>query len=422
MNKNIVYGVVGCVAGVAIAGIAAWSYLQNVGPEVGSAAEPKEQKPMEPVVHSPIKPEALERLPEENSGIIRTNKGRFIISGRGEDANWGFSKTANFQYTADVISDSEVLEKNVLPGGKIKVTELRTFRHVADSMVASDADFKINLKDTVNIKAISKAIDVAAGLWTAGTGDVTTAGGVKVVKDFAEKQLENIEGQSVSGIAKRIGEFLGFEGDAQTLVQKGLDKLAGAKLTKALGNVRKISGKSYLVSYYQEADGQPLHATFKNEDGSDIFDEEEQMVLKRVNSFMNYALVPDKKCRPGDTWKADASDFQELFDPFVDGEYRGTLKLKREADNADGDWIVSAAPAEIRIVSVSGTGNGKSTGALQLKHATATLDPKTITLKRMEVDGDARLTKLSKHHWLFTAKLSGDCAFEGVLFVEEKKK
>ena len=137
---------------------------------------------------------------------------------------------------------------------------------------------------------------------------------------------------------------------------------------------------------------------------------------------MNYALVPDKKCRPGDTWKADASDFQELFDPFVDGEYRGTLKLKREADNADGDWIVSAAPAEIRIVSVSGTGNGKSTGALQLKHATATLDPKTITLKRMEVDGDARLTKLSKHHWLFTAKLSGDCAFEGVLFVEEKKK
>lgn len=402
MNKSTVSGIIGCVAGAAIAGIAIWAYFDGGSGSNGDGTP----APMQPIVRPSIQPTAVVRLPETNTK--RTNKGRFIICGRGEDADWGVGKEANFQYTADVIASSEILSKDTLPGGRIKVIEKRTFVNVQDSMIVSDVDFKLRL-DTIRIKFLSRAIDAAAGLWAALTGDMASPATVKMTKDFATKQLEKVDG-------KGIRDLLGYTGlDVSPEIESAVNRLAGRDVARALGNVRKLSGKSYLITYYQEADAQPLHVTFKNEDGSDVTDEEEWLVLRRVNAFLDYSLVPDKGVRPGDSWKVDAEEFQEIFDPFVDGDYRGTVTLKRDADNEVGDWVVSAAPSEIKVVSA---GN-KTTGALQLAAGRAEFDAKNVTLKNIAVNGDANLSKVNEHHFLFTARISGVCSFEGRLIVDE---
>lgn len=415
MNKSIISGVLGCIAGAVIIGIAVWSY--GAGANQNSTIPPKTEvtgsvrhKPVLPlgpkdVKRSSMPQETLERLPEVQSS--RTNKGRFIISGRGEDANWGFSKEANFRYTADVVADSKILEKKSLPGGGIKVVERRTFRDVRDSIIVSEADLKLSLK-TVNIKLISKAIDLACATWGVATGDATLSAGVKVTKDLAERKLKEVDGKGIRSLLGVVGLDIGEKWE------KKINEIASRYTTKALGNIRRISGKSYLVTYYQAKNSDPMYATFKNEDGSEITDEEEQLILRRVNAFMDYCLVPDKKCRPGDTWKVQSEDFQELFDPFVDGDYTGTLTLKREENNEDGSWVISVKPAEVRVIS----SNGKTTGELNVKSGCAEVNPKTVMLESMFVNGDANLMKKSKHHWLFTAHLGGDCEFEGQLFVD----
>lgn len=422
MNKSIIAGVAGCIAGVSIIGIAVWCYgnwgtatMGPTGPKpddgIGKTIKPENRhKPVAPlgvqdVERSSMPQEALERLPETQS--TRTNKGRFIISGQGEDSDWGFSKQANFLYTADVVADSKILEKKSLPRGGIKVVELRTFRDVRDSMIVSEADVKLSLK-TVNIKLVSKAIDLACAAWSAFTSDVSVPGGVKVTKDLAERKLKEVDG-------KGIRHLLGVAGlDIGDKWEKKINELASRYATKALGNIRRISGKSYLVTYYQSKDAEPMYATFKNEDGSEITDEEEQLILRRVNAFMDYCLVPDKKCRPGDTWKVHSEDLQEVFDPFVEGDYIGMLTLMREENNDEGNWVISVGEAEVKIIS----SNGKTTGTLQVKSGCAEVNPKTIMLESMSVNGDANIMKKSKHHWLFTAHLGGTCEFEGQLFVD----
>lgn len=402
MNKSILSGIIGCIAGAAIIAVAIWAMKPHQPTEGDDAPTVSAQKPLAPIERASVKPAAVERLTN------RTNKGRFIISGRGEDADWGISKEANFQYIADVIADSEILSKDTFSGGEIKVVEKRTFRDVHDSMIVSDVDVRFRL-DTLPIKTLSKAIDLAAGIWTAATGDAMTSSGVKITKDLAIRKLEKVDG-------KGLREILGYAGlQVNDEIEAKVNRLAGRQVTNALGNIRKISGKSYLVSYYQKADSQPLFVSFKNEDGSDITDEEESLVLRRVNAFLDYCLVPNKSCKPGDSWKVQANELQELFDPFVDGDYIGDIVLRRDADNEFGDWIVSAKPCEIRIIS-SGR---KTTGALQLAGGRAEIDPKKITLKTMSVDGRASLTKLTKHHWLFTARLNGECDFEGRMIVDE---
>lgn len=416
MNKSTIAGILGCIAGAAIVGIAVWSYgdwgtaitVNPPSPEPVERHEPVAPLGKKEVIRSPVsQEEALVRLP--GAQINRTNKGRFVVSGRGQDADWGFSKEANFQYTADVIADSQILDKKPLPHGGIKVIEKRTFRDVRDSMVVSEADVKLSLK-TVNAKLISKAIDLACAAWGAFTGDVAVPTGVKVTKDLAERKLKEADG-------KGIRQLLGVVGlDVGEKWEKKINELASRYATKALGNIRKISGKSYLITYYQADDSHPMYATFKNEDGSEITDEEEQLILRRVNAFMDYCLVPDKKCRPGDAWKVHSEDFQEVFDPFVEGDYVGMLTLVREENNDEGDWVISVKPAEVKIIS----SKGKTTGSLQIKSGRAEVDSKNIRMKSMSVDGDAFLQKLSKHHWLFTAHLGGECEFEGRLFIDTK--
>lgn len=363
---------------------------------VSTPAEEPTAPPMRPVEKKTVPVSAVDRV------IPRMLQAEFAMTGKGRDAKWGLGKLANFQYTVRVEAKSEILSKKTLPTGKIEVHEKRTFIRVYDSIVASDVDFVLAL-DTLPVNELSKAINATGVLISSWSGNPAAGTAIIAAKNMLYQNLEKVDG-------KGLRALLGLVGISPSVnFEEKLNELAGSQLTKAIGMMRTISGKSYLINYLQEVSGQPMMVDFKNSDGSEITDEEEQMVLKRVNAFIDYHLVPDKNCSPGDNWTVYAEDMQELFDPFVDGRYTGKISVVRKTNAENGDWVIAMRPGTVNIIGEGGT----TTGSLRIESGNAKMDPKSVSLNDVFVEGTAKMQKLSRHHLLFTAKIDGWCKFQG---------
>lgn len=412
MTSSMKAGLVGCVAGLAVAALIAVGYLTLGGGRGGNGGsngggtgggQTEISKPMPPVKKDPVPVSAVDRV------VSRTMKGEFGLTGRGEDAKWGIARTANFKYTVIVVADSEILNKEVLPGGEIKVTEVRTFNKVQDSIVVSDVDMKLSL-DTLPIKVFSQAIDAAVTIWTSMTGDAAGGATVLCTKNYVMEKLKSVDGTSVRALLGAAGLKPAPE------LEAAVNQIANAHVLKALGGVRAISGKSYKIIYYQKATGQPLYVKFTYKDGKEVTDEEEQMVLKRVNAFIDYNMVPNTDCMPGDNWTIQARDMQEVFDPYVEGTYSGSVRAMRKANTQNGDWMIELSPSVIDVVN----DDGNTTGHMNLERGYAAVNPKLVSINDLFVEGKAKLEKLSKHHWLFTSRISGECNFQGKVVTTHK--
>ena len=402
MTNSMKAGIVGWLAGIAVAALVVVIYVNFHGcgttpppPPPPPPPLPKKPKPMPEIVKPPVPVSASDRI------VSRTMKGEFGLTGRGEDAKWGIRSTANFKYTVMVVADSDILEKKVLPGGEIKVTEVRKFDRVQDGIVVSDVDMKLAL-DTLPIKAFAQAIDAAVTVWTSMSGD--PAGGALVLsgKDYVMEKLKKIDGTGVRALLGSIGLRPAPE------LEAAVNKIANAHVLKALGGIRSISGKAYKITYYQKASGMPMHVKFTYKDGSEVTDEEERVVLKRVNAFIDYNVIPNRDCTPGDTWEIKAKDIEEVFDPYVEGSYSGTVRATRKENAQNGDWEIELARSVINVVN----DDGNTTGHLNLERGTAFVEPKLVSINNLFVAGKAKLEKLSRHHFLFTAKISGECDFQ----------
>ena len=367
---------------------------------------PPEEKnvPMVPVKKKTIKPQAVDRV------FPKVMKGNFAMVGRGEDAKWGIGRAANFQYNIFILAESEIISKKAMKNGTIKVVEKRTFNKVQDSLVVSDVDFKLAI-DTLPVDTFSKMIDGVAVGYTSLTGDAATGAMVVAGKNYLVEKLRSANGLS----ARKLLGMVGFKPTPD--VEQALNNLATSHFTKALGVVRAISGKSYIITYYQEKNGQPLMVTFKNADGSEVTDDEEKMILKRVNAFIDYNVVPDGNCRPGDSWTIAAEDMQEVFDPFVDGTYTGNVKATRRSNAENGDWTVEMSPSAVNVIA----DNGTTAGSLQLNRGKALVNPEKLSVNEMFVAGKANLKKTSRHHLLFTARIDGLCDFQGRIVTTPKE-
>ncbi len=378
----------------------------GVGNSAGNGqTTPPTPSSMEPIVKKTIKPQAVDRV------FPKVMKGNFAMVGRGEDAKWGIGRAANFQYNIFILAESEIISKEAREDGIIRVVEKRTFNKVQDSVVVSDVDLKLAI-DTLPVGTFSKMIDGVAVGYTSLTGDAVTGATVVAGKNYLVEKLRSIDGLS----ARKLLGFIGFQPTPD--IDAALNKLARSQFTKALGVVRSISGKSYVISYYQEKNGQPLLVTFKNADGSEVTDDEEKMILKRVNAFIDYNVVPDEDCRPGDTWTIAAEDMQEVFDPFVDGTYTGNIKANRKSNAENGDWTVEMSPSSINVIA----DNGSTTGSLQLNRGRALVNPEKLSVNEMFVAGKAKIAKTSRHHLLFTARIDGLCDFQGRVVTTPKEK
>ncbi len=410
MTNSMKAGIVGWLAGIAVAALVVVIYVNFHGcgttpPPPPPPPPPEPQKPQKPlvVVKGPVPESASDRI------VSRVMKGEFGLTGRGEDAKWGIAKTANFRYTVMVIADSDILEKKKLPGGEIKVTEIRKFIRVQDGIVVSDVDMKLAL-DTLPVKAFSQAIDAAATLWTSMTGDPVLGTVIISGKNYAMEKLKKIDGTGARALLKSIVRKPAPE------VEAAVNKIASAHVLKALGGIRSISGKSYKITYYQKASGMPMYVKFTYEDGSEVTDEEERMVLKRVNAFIDYNVIPNKECTPGDTWEIKAKDIEEVFDPYVEGTYSGTVRATRKENAKNGDWEIELAPSVINVIN----DDGNTTGHLNLERGTAFVEPKLVSINNLFVAGKAKLEKLSRHHFLFTARISGECDFQARVVTTHK--
>lgn len=416
MTNSMKTGIIGAVIGVAVALTAVWIVKSGGDPTPltnGAKANTVQEKVTPP---KPVDPPTLPPKPIDNTRKVtrvepeainrvfpKFMRGRFEMKGKGTDAKWGIGTTANFKYFLTVIAESRILSKASFPDGTIKVEEIRKFHCVQDGIAVSKLDFVLAL-DTLPLETFSKAVDVAATVWTTVSGDPIGATIVRTGKNVIMNALSAIDGNSIS---KFLGEFgVGLPDE----YEKKLKKYAENKMLNGLGRIRSISGKSYRFEYYQAKDGTPMMITFKNEDGSEVTDEEEQMILKRVNAFIDYNVMPNTKSAPGDSWTINAEDIQEVFDPFVDGTYTGKITVERKADKEDGDWFVEMKPgSSVKVISDNGTTNG----TLLLKQGKAIINPEKYTVKEMFVAGNAGLKRLSKHHFLFTARINGRCDFQG---------
>ena len=412
MTKTMKAGVIGGIAGIAIAilAFAVGSGLKScnsetplVGPESTGPIDPP-PTPMKEIKKDPISPSAVERVRS------RTLKGEFQLTGHGEDAKWGIEEGANFVYTVIVDADSQIVEKETLSNGKIKVTENRTFNTVQDSMVVSKIDVKLAL-DTLPIEKFSTMIDTACVLWASMTGDVETPAVVMTSKNYVAEILKDVDGTSVKTLLGAVGIDLPDE------MKNYVEKLANTTIKKALGGIRSISGKSYKLVYYQEENGKPLYIKITYSNGEEVIDEEEQMVLRRVNAFIDYDMVPDKDCEPGATWEVQASNIQELFDPYAEGSYSGKIGVERKVNTPDGDWYLQLKPSKIDVVN----SNNNSTGYYNLQQGHALVNPKLVSISELFASGTASVQKVSKHHWLFTSRISGECEFQGKLVSTPKE-
>ena len=152
-----------------------------------------------------------------------------------------------------------------------------------------------------------------------------------------------------------------------------------------------------------------MYVNFTYTDGNPVTEDDEKMVLRRVNAFIDYNLVPDKDCVPGQSWNINAADMQEVFDPYADGSYSGSVKATRMANNEKGEWVIALSPTNIDIINDS----NNSTGQMNLKYGMAIVNPDQVSINELSVAGTAQGQQVNRHHLLFKAKTAGECDFQG---------
>lgn len=369
--------------------------------EIAQTTPPPDDNPNNPelsvkIEKSPVEIEDVERVQS------RTLKGEFCTTGRGEDAQWGIARTMNFQYTAFVIAESEILNKKTLPNGYVRVEEKRTFKNVSDSLCVSDVDFQLRL-DTLPVKQFSQMVDAAAALYVGLTGDLVSAGTIVSQNRYWQGMLKTVDGKSLRSL-------LGLGGiEVPEAIETYLEKFSNAQIRRAMGGVRSISGKEYHFNWIQNKAGSPMYVHFTYPDGTEVTEEEERLILKRVNTFIDSHIAPNPECKPGDSWEVSAECLQEVFDPYVDGTYTGAMTFKRSDDDENGLWNMTIQPGKLEIRN----DQNAVTGRVTVQNGYAKVSPKETRLEEMFVEGKAMLQKLTSHHWLFTARIEGECTFQG---------
>lgn len=330
-------------------------------------------------------------------------------TGRGENADWGISKSCAFDLTFVVECETKIERKSETVLGKIEVVEKRFYRKARQELKISDCDVALSLRDTLPLEYVGPVVENVSGA-LAGAGMGGWAMGAKVMGDAVNRTIGKLDGMSLKGVFSMFGV------NVPTSVQQQVDKFV-SKVFKSIPKLEILEGKTYLVTYYQDKDTQaPLHVEFTNGDGSPIETEEEWMVLRRANAFIDSKVVPDRNCSPGDNWKVDAGDFDCLLDPYVEGGYSGEVEVSRKDDDAEGNWILAVAPGSVSIVSDA----GKPAGEIQITDGCARVDGRRALVKAMEVTGRGGMKHLNKHHLLFQTRFEGNCSFRALMTTQQK--
>lgn len=338
--------------------------------------------------------DALDRLFDRETHMV------FEMVGRGSSSKWTIKGTASFKYTVLVEARSRILKKERLPRGRFEVVELHKFEKMSDMLSVSKADISIDASDFEK----QKFDEFYKNLRTL----VTVLGGqlpgivLDEAKDVADATLKQLDGVSI----KKALDAMGFPGDAiidefvREIFQQGFN-----------AKIRPLQGKTYKVTYILGKNKLPISLNYTYEDGTSVTNDEERAVLDRLNVFIDTHTVPNRKCRVGDEWAVDSRDLEQVMDPYVDGHFKGDITVVRSENAPDGTWNLVMKPANLSIVDEEGL----ATGNVKLEKGHSHVDPNKCTIEDIQVGGKAKLKSVSRNHWLFRSRVSGECDFMGKL-------
>ena len=360
-----------------------------------------------------LEPKSVERLRAEPY-VIRCVT---TTSGKAENSDWGISRRGSFLLTSYVDCEIEILERKETVGGEIKVVEKRTYTRATQELDVSEADVSLSLYDTLPLEGVLDAVKgvgvLLAAYPPATEAGVAMAGGANKVDGV----LRAIDGRSARDTLQKFG----------VKIPKSLEDKVNAFISKKFKTYipfspSDIEGKSYLFTYYQDAETKgykvpPLRVNVKRADGSSDLSDKEWMVLRRANAFLDSSFRGQKEFKVGDTHEIESGDFECLFDPYLEGSYCGKIVIERKPDR-DGEWYLTVQPGSVAIVA----DDGRSGGELRIEKGEAKFNDETSVLRAMVVSGKVAAKKMSKHHMLFNARIEGMCDFRAALTTEDKHK
>lgn len=208
--------------------------------------------------------------------------------------------------------------------------------------------------------------------------------------------LHKVDGTSARGLLGAFGVKIppNLEAFANERITQWVEKYMLGGVHTAL---QSIEGKSFLITYTQDANGKPLNVDYTNEDGTPITDAEWE-ILRSANVFLDSNAVPDTRCRVGDSWTIWADEMQELFGAAGDGRAEGKVRVERVADQPDGNWALQMEPAEIQFRTCDGTAAGK----MNIKDGNGLVDAKNASVKSLHATASGNLRSLNKkRHAMF---------------------
>ena len=316
--------------------------------------------------------------------------GVFKMSGTGGDSNWGIKGECNFTYSVATEIISRIVKKDVQANGYINVVEERTFVSYIDSLdLNPSAKFDFSTLPVNEFLTCTRALGWIGSI--IGRPDVTIA-------------VEGLATGTHVLIAKLDKKDIPIPEKYKKLVMKTILARTEKKFLKN----RPVVGKTYRLTYTQNRKGRPMKVKFTNVDGSNL-SKEEETILKKVNAFVDYNVLPDPNKRIGGFWTIDAQDLQNLFDPYL-GTVWGKVDFIRIANDKDNNWNIKMQPADLTIRN----DNYKKIGTLELLSGNATVVPKQLhNVLNMSAKGRVKTEIEDVHHILFTAKVSNWCEWEG---------
>ena len=381
----------------------------------------------------------------------------FTIKGQAEDAKWGWGKVSDVIYHFKIKSTSKFPKIEKLNDGGRKVIEERYYEKVQDHLLTTPVNSKLRL-DTIPLDEIHQACNIVSLIIDSAALQKSSQY-INKLKEFdnksfktlfddaVKKYLENhpelknatrqLEKLSSSLKIRKFLSFIKFKQSSNSVdVLKFIDKAFYGddnpiKEFHGARSLIKDKKNTFLVTWFVDKDCNVTNVEYRYKNsGLLVTDEETRMILKRGNLLADYCVTrSDDELKPGTTLKVSAEDIQSIFDPFVDGEYRGSIKAtaKQQKDT----WVFKMEKARLNIET-----QGKNTemeGYLNIAKGSITLSEpeganavKCSDLKGSDIEaviyGSANMSHRTKHHWLFTAKFSGNCEFEGTMISKVIKK
>lgn len=358
-----------------------------------------------------VTPEDVERLPDNTQHL----KGLVEITGRAVHAEKGHEVSANFYYVTQIDYESLVDSRAVTPGGEIKVVEKRRYTQCNDRITLSNYDMKLALDETLPIDQVEPYVTAVA---TLGFG----AAGGAVVKTCV-KVLHTIDGISFKDTMSAISGFFGRQAPSKTedwvesLVKENVD----CKYAEVKKAVQEVSGKTYVVTYYQDSQGKPMRVKFEREDKSPLT-ENECHILRKMNVFLSCNVIPSTDIKEGDSWRVNVGDLRGVVSTFSGGNnVKGELTAVRREDK-NGLWNIELQGGRVAVLNED---TGMEDGTFEINGGKALATPDNGNFRVFEMAGSGKLrvrkTKSLFSLFDFVKRTEGDCDVRMTLMSQDAR-